>query len=71
MNKYIYKLINEQFNIGNMDLNNNAKINRNIFNKNVVNPYSVYKKMLNEDTVSQYEIEQLNICDSVIKVQSK
>ena len=38
MNKYIQKLIQEQFNIGNMNLNNKQKQHINIFNKNIVNP---------------------------------
>ena len=35
MNRYIQMLIKEQFNIGNMNLNNKSKHNTNIFNKNL------------------------------------
>ena len=64
MNKYIHKLIYEQFNIGNMNLNNNIKkCNMNIFNKEWNNhPY--YQKILN-GTVTEDEIKEL---DSLINV---
>lgn len=66
MNKNLYKLINEQFNIGNMDLNNSKKQHSNIFNKATVNPYNIYEKMVKlsikmEDiNIKEWEIQQLN-----------
>ena len=63
MNKYIQKLINEQFNIGNMDLSrSNQKNNINIFNKEYNHRY--YKKVLN-GTVTYKEIMEL---DSLVNV---
>ena len=64
MNRYIQKLIQEQFNIGNMDLiNNKPKRNMNIFNKNISNhPY--YKKVLN-GTITENKIKEL---DSLVGV---
>ena len=63
MNKYIQKLIREQFNIGGMDLNNNKlKRNMNIFNKEVNHRY--YYKVLN-GTVTRDEIKELNSLVSV------
>ena len=71
MNKYIQKLINEQFNIGNMDLNDKQVRNNNIFNKYTVNPIDVYNKILTDNNVFNYEIANLNDHVSVIKPNSK
>ena len=58
MNTYIQKLIQEQFNIGNMDLNGSKqKHNVNIFNKEYNHRY--YYKAL-DDTVNKSEINELN-----------
>ena len=58
MNKYIQKLIQEQFNIGNMNLHDNKqKHNINIFNKNFNHPY--YYNVL-DGTVTEDEIKELN-----------
>ena len=63
MNKYIQKLIREQFNIGNMDLDNGKpKRNMNIFNKEYNHPY--YYKVLDE-TITEDEINEL---DSLVGV---
>ena len=57
MNKYyIQQLINEQFNIGNMDFNNKPNKNINIFNKNEYIPSLIYKCMLNNENVNISEI---------------
>ena len=81
MNKYIQKLIQEQFNIGNMDLSNNKpKRNMNIFNKKLLDPYVVYDKILNSyavygkinrEDIKDYEIEYLNDCVSIVNVDDK
>ena len=58
MNKYIQKLINEQFNIDNMDLTNNKpKQNMNIFNKKFNHPY-YYKAV--KHTLKEKEVKKLN-----------
>ena len=50
MNICIRKLINEQFNISNMDLNNKSnKKNGNIFNKNIIDIKRIYYKIVNID----------------------
>lgn len=38
INREIESLISEQFNIGNMNLDNNSNNNFNIFNKEIINP---------------------------------
>ena len=69
MNKYIQKLIQEQFNIGNMDLNNTKpKRNTNIFNKELNHPY--YYNVLN-GTVIEDEIKELNSLVSVAVPKDK
>ena len=58
MNRYIQRMIREQFNIGNMDLNNNKqKHNANIFNKALNHPY--YYNVL-DGTATESEIKELN-----------
>lgn len=50
MNICIRKLINEQFNISNMNLNNKSnKKNGNIFNKNIIDIKRIYYKIVNID----------------------
>ena len=50
MNICMRKLINEQFNISNMDLNNKSnKKNGNIFNKNIIDIKRIYYKIVNID----------------------
>ena len=73
MNKYIYKLIKEQFNIGNMDLNNTKpKRNVNIFNKNLkTRCEDIYKDILNNKRVSDDDIEYMNSLVSVIVPKNK
>ena len=69
MNKYIQKLINEQFNIGNMDLNRNMqKRNTNIFNKAFIHPY--YQNIL-DDTATKDEIKELNSLVGVVVPKNK
>ena len=69
MNKYIHKLIREQFNIGNMNLNNTkSKYNMNIFNKIYIHPY--YQKVL-DYTVTKDEIKELNSLVGVVIPKDK
>lgn len=74
MNRYIQKLIQEQFNIGNIDLNSGGlKHNMNVFNKNIINPDKIYNKLSDMDhiyktelhipvnhKIQDYEIEELD-----------
>lgn len=49
LNSINYEIKNtllEQFNIGNMNLSDNSKRNFNIFNKNTVDPYKIYKNLI-------------------------
>lgn len=72
----IRNAIDEQFNVGNMNLNNNAKRKSNIFNKAVVDPFDVYKRMTKVGNaaenihIDEYEIQQLNDYTGVVKVKS-
>ena len=71
LNKEIRYVINEQFNIGNMDLNSKSKHNVNIFNKNIPDYYGMYNKILKNEILTDIEIRQLNDAVSVIKPKSK
>ena len=77
MNMYITrKLISEQFNISNMDFNKKPKKQRNIFNKNIINPKEVYDKILyggvTENTEILYnELEYLDNEVSAVHVDRK
>ena len=63
MDKYIQKLIREQFNINDLDFSDDdQEYNANIFNKEFNHPY--YKKVL-DGTVTRAEIEELNSLVSV------
>lgn len=71
MNKFIRDLINEQFNIGNMNLTDNKpKHNMNIFNKNTIDFNKIYKTLL-KGKISKNEIYQLNDFISVIKPKDR
>ena len=70
MNISIRALLNEQFNINDLDFSDNDNINVEIFNKNIVNPASVYDKIIHDDNVMKYEIDQLNYYVSAVKVKS-
>ena len=71
MNKYIQKLIQEQFNIGNMNLNNIKKNETpNIFNKITVDIDEIYdfitndafynNKLMDESPLEEWEVNTLN-----------
>ena len=69
MNKYIYRLIQEQFNVDDIDFRNNQQeYDNNIFFKEPVNPFEVYDKIMNNEDIQRHEIEFLNGCVSVVKV---
>ena len=70
MNKYIQKLINEQFNISDIDFTDDDNDN-NIFNKAVADPLNVYNDILNGDSIPAYIIEQLDWYTSCIKPINK
>lgn len=64
----IQKLIKEQFNISNMDFGNSkTKRNHNIFNKDITNPYDIYKKIINREKITRNSVDDLNIMEAVIK----
>ena len=59
MNSYIRKIINEQFNISNMDFN--TKMNKqNIFNKSGIYGYDFYNKILNMEYIDINEVKYMN-----------
>ena len=68
MKMKIHDIINEQFNISNMDFGNNKKINKNIFNKNVINPEEILKKILSFNPVEEYIIKYLNDLTAEVKI---
>ena len=70
MNKYIQRLINEQFNISDLDFTDTEQeYDNNIFNKQLVNPHDVYNKIVNFNDINKYEIEFIN--DLVSEVTPK
>ena len=74
VDKDIKNIIQEQFNVGNMDLRNKNMHKSNIFNKATVDPFLVYDKMTNiknKGHVEEYEIKQLNDYVAVVKVESR
>ena len=69
MNRCIQKLIQEQFNIGNMDLTNNKpKRNMSIFNKEYIHPY--YYNVL-DGTATKNEINELNSFGGLVTIKNK
>ena len=61
MKKNIYKLMNEQFNIGNMDLTNNKKNTKpNIFNQNVHTVYDDIMKRIHDNVIFVNDVKLLN-----------
>ena len=69
MNRYIQKLIAEQFNIGNMNLNNSKRKNNvNIFNKNnIIDLHDIYDKILHGGNIDKNELEYINNVVSAVK----
>lgn len=70
MNKNMYKRIYEQFNIKNMDFGNIDKRKKNIFNKNIIDPYKIYDDILNKNQVSPDDIKLLESLVSVVNVRN-
>ena len=69
--KNIYKIITEQFNISNMDFNNNKKHNKNIFNKNkFIDPGDIYDDIINNSLIDEGKILYLNDYISVVKLKN-
>lgn len=61
MKKNIYKLMNEQFNIGNMDLSNNKKNTKpNIFNQNMHTVYDDIMKRIHDNVIFVNDVKLLN-----------
>ena len=58
--KEIQYIINEQFNISDLDFNDSDEENTNIFNKELVSPRRVYNNILHGIDISEYEIHILN-----------
>ena len=70
MNKYIHGLIREQFNINDIDFNDNdSEYAAAIFNKRVTDPEYVYKKIICNESVYDYEIDDLDRYVSNVKVK--
>ena len=68
MNKYILKLIKEQFNINDIDFSDtDSEQNANIFNKYITDPVDIYNKILYEKKVSVQDINNLNEMVAVVK----
>ena len=67
INREIKNVINEQFNIGNMNLNSNERKHKNIFNKNAVDPQYIFDKILKREDVNDDEIESLNYIVSAVR----
>lgn len=71
MKRNVYKLLNEQFNIGNMDLNNKHNRNMNIYNKNIIDPQKIYNNIINGLGANEYEIKSLNDYTAVTVARSE
>ena len=72
MNTYIYKLIKEQFNIGNMELTGNKpKNNMNIFNKASFDLQKVYNNIIKKNWADKDEIKSLNNITAAIKPKNR
>ena len=68
MNRYIQKLIKEQFNISDLDFNDDESgYDANIFNKNIIDPYKIFNKILNDEDITEDEISGMNNYVSVIE----
>ena len=72
MNKYIQKLLNEQFNASDLDFSgDNDAYDNNIFNKNIVIPAEVYRNIIDGKNVEYREIIEVGTMVSAVKVESK
>ena len=71
MNKYIQKLIKEQFNISDLDFSDDEQHNANIFNKVIIDINKMYNDMLLNIKLPENDIDMLNYVISDIKPKSK
>lgn len=72
MNKYIRNLINEQFNIGNMNLSNKSNHKTNIFGKtNIIDPDDIYIKITKNEKLTEAELLYISDLISVVKIKNK
>ena len=67
MNKYIKKLITEQFTISDIDFTDDVDSDYNIFNKNVIDIQQIYNNIIKNEYVAPDIIEQMNQMTAVIK----
>ena len=68
INKDIKSVINEQFNINDIDFNNDEpEYDANIFNKNIAVPYDIYYKIIKNRKIEKYEISQINSFTATVK----
>ena len=72
MNRYIQKLIKEQFNINDIDFSDNEQeYNANIFNKYIPDYQKIYKHILKTKTISNDTFDILNDSIAVAVVKPK
>ena len=71
MNRKIYRLSKEQFNVNDLDFADDDSVYTDIFNKAVVDPLHVYNNIIHNKHVNEYEIKQLNnpVYTSVVLVE--
>ena len=71
INKEIKTIIDEQFNIGDLDFSDDSEYNdAAIFNKDIIDPESLYDKVISNQ-LSDNEIAYLENFTSVIKIKNK
>ena len=72
MNKYIRNLINEQFNIGKMNLSSKSNRRANIFGKtNIIDPNDIYIKITKNEKLTEIELLYISDLISVVKIKNK
>ena len=70
MNRYIHKLIQEQFNINDLDLSNDtAENNVTIFNKEPFDYHEIYNKIADRDNKYDFPVEaEIEYMDTLVSV---
>ena len=79
LNNDIKNIIQEQFNVKDLDLNDDdTDYQSNIFNKNMINPYDIYNKIISNYTsgmekykITHNDLMQLNDFKSVVHVNDR
>ena len=71
MNSYIQKIINEQFNISNMDFGKKSNNRMNIFNKNIIDFVKMYERLAAGWEIKDDEVKQLNDLYGAVKCRDK